>query len=215
MARARPQRTPLTDDEREGIVLAVNSAFRKLKNLYARIVPIFEDFGFTSPSAGVIARDLSEKIEKAIIQHCESFSKGTGHCDLTTSKTHHVAVESVEGNLRHVQRSECLRSLPHRNRSIRNLTPFRPAFRLFIEKNAFGNFSQSSIYKSWKLACEDAGMPFFNPYKLGHTWATVLRAEGMDLADVQELLGHTSAKTMARYAMVARPRRARFVQTCK
>jgi hypothetical protein len=40
-------------------VLAVNSAFRKLKNRYARIVPIFEDFGFTPPSAGVNARDLS------------------------------------------------------------------------------------------------------------------------------------------------------------
>jgi hypothetical protein len=82
MAHAKPSRAPLTADEREGIVLAVNSAFRKLKNLYARIVPVFEDFGFTPPSAGVIARDLSEKIEKAIIQHCESFTKGTGHCDL-------------------------------------------------------------------------------------------------------------------------------------
>ena len=80
--RAKELRTPLTADEREGIVLAVSSAFRKLKNLYAKVVPIFEDFGFTPPSAGVIARDLSEKIEKAIIQHCESFSKGTGHCDL-------------------------------------------------------------------------------------------------------------------------------------
>src|SRR5215467_12810919 len=82
MVRAK-RRTVLTPDEREGIVLAVNSAFRKLKNLYARIVPIFEDFGFTPPSAGVIARDLSEKIETAIIQHCESFSKGIGHCDLS------------------------------------------------------------------------------------------------------------------------------------
>ena len=43
---------------------------------FLRIVPVFEDFGFTPPSAGVIARDLSEKIEKAIIQHCESFTKG-------------------------------------------------------------------------------------------------------------------------------------------
>jgi len=77
------------------------------------------------------------------------------------------------------------------------------AFRLFIEKNAFGKFSQSSVYKSWKLACEDAAVPFFNPYKLRHTWATTLRAGGMDLADVQELIGHTSAKTTARYAMVA------------
>jgi len=82
MVRTKTDRRPLTSDEREGIGLAVNSAFRKLKNLYARIVPIFEDYGFTPPSAGVIARDLSEKIEKAIIQHCESFTKGDGHCDL-------------------------------------------------------------------------------------------------------------------------------------
>jgi hypothetical protein len=47
MARAKQQRTPLTLDEREGIVLAVNSVFWKLKNLYTKIVPIFEDFGFT------------------------------------------------------------------------------------------------------------------------------------------------------------------------
>jgi hypothetical protein len=46
------------------------------------VVPVFEDYGFTPPSAGVIARDLSEKIEKAIIQHCESFTKGNAHCDL-------------------------------------------------------------------------------------------------------------------------------------
>jgi hypothetical protein len=75
-------RTPLTADERDGIILAVNSAFRKLKNLYTKIVPIFGTYGFTPPSAGVIARDLSEKIEASIIQHCESFTKGAGHCDL-------------------------------------------------------------------------------------------------------------------------------------
>lgn len=79
MAPAKSHRTPLTSDECDGIVLAVSSAFRKLKNLYTKIQPIFEDFGFTPPSAGVIARDLSEKIEKAIIQHCESFRKGDGH----------------------------------------------------------------------------------------------------------------------------------------
>jgi integrase/recombinase XerD len=77
------------------------------------------------------------------------------------------------------------------------------AFRLFVDKKAFGRFSQSSLYKSWKLACEDAGVPFFNPYRLRHTWATTLRAGGLDLADVQELIGHTSARTTERYAMVA------------
>lgn len=77
------------------------------------------------------------------------------------------------------------------------------AFRAFIEHDAFGKFSRSSLYKSWKLACEDAGVPFFNPYKLRHSYATALRAEGMDLANVQQLLGHKSAKTTARYAAVA------------
>lgn len=75
-------RSPLSQDERDGIILAVNSAFRKLKNLYSKIVPVFESYGFTPPSAGVIARDLSEKIEASIVQHCESFTKGVGHCDL-------------------------------------------------------------------------------------------------------------------------------------
>ena len=77
------------------------------------------------------------------------------------------------------------------------------AFRLFVEKDAFGQFSQSSLYKSWKLACDDAGVTFFNPYRLRHTWATTLRAGGMDLADVQALIGHTSARTTERYAMAA------------
>jgi integrase len=77
------------------------------------------------------------------------------------------------------------------------------AFKLFVERDAFGEFSQSSIYKSWKRACEDANVPFFNPYRLRHTYATTLRAEGLDLADVQELVGHTSSKTTARYALVA------------
>ncbi len=77
------------------------------------------------------------------------------------------------------------------------------AFRLFVQVDAWGEFSQSAVYKSWKLACEAAGVPFFNPYKLRHSYATALRAQGMDLADVQELMGHKSAKTTQRYAMVA------------
>ena len=80
--RAKSSRTPLTPDEREGIVLAVNSAFRKLKNLYDKILPIFDNYGFRPPSAGVVARDLSEKIEAEIVRHCATFERGVGHCDL-------------------------------------------------------------------------------------------------------------------------------------
>ena len=75
----------LSLEERDGIVLAVKSAFTKLKNLYQEITPVIQKYGFTVPSAGVIARDLSEKIEASIVQHCASFSKGEGHCDLSRS----------------------------------------------------------------------------------------------------------------------------------
>lgn len=73
---------PLSVDERQGIVVAAQSVFVKLRNLYKEIESTFLKYGFTAPSAGVIARDLSEKIEIAITQHCNTFTKGIGHCDL-------------------------------------------------------------------------------------------------------------------------------------
>lgn len=76
------ERYPLTEDEREGVLLAARSAFRKLKNLYERILPVFVEFGFRPPSAGVVARDLSEKIETSIVQHCNTFARGVKHADL-------------------------------------------------------------------------------------------------------------------------------------
>ena len=72
----------LTDEEIEGIILAVKSAFLKLKNLYDKITPIFDEYGFKAPSAGVVARDLSEKIETSIIQHCRTFTRGLKFADL-------------------------------------------------------------------------------------------------------------------------------------
>jgi integrase len=76
------------------------------------------------------------------------------------------------------------------------------AFRLFLRVGAQGTFSTSSFYKSWMLACDSAGVPRFNPYKLRHSYATLLRRAGADIADIQELLGHKSPKTTQRYAMV-------------
>ena len=75
-------RDPLTEEEIEGIVLAVKSAFLKLKNLYDKITPVFDEYGFRAPSAGIVARDLSEKIETSIIQHCRTFARGLRHADL-------------------------------------------------------------------------------------------------------------------------------------
>jgi integrase len=83
------------------------------------------------------------------------------------------------------------------------LTPLAvAAFKDFIKAKAEGEFSTSSFYKSWKLACEGAGVKFFRPYLLRHSYGTLLRSCGADLADVQVLLGHKSPKTTARYASV-------------
>lgn len=76
-------RDPLTSEEIEGITLAVKSAFLKLRNLYDKITPVFDEYGFKAPSAGVVARDLSEKIETSIIQHCRTFTRGLQHADLS------------------------------------------------------------------------------------------------------------------------------------
>ena len=65
-----------------GIVIAVQSVFAKLEKLQTSLRPIYEEFGFRLPSAGVAARDLSERIEQAIVQHCQHFTRGRGHCDL-------------------------------------------------------------------------------------------------------------------------------------
>ena len=82
MPRATCPRTPLTTEERVDIILAVGSAFREAEEPLHEDRPDLRELRFHTPSAGVIARDLSEKIEKAIIQHCESFTQGNGHCDL-------------------------------------------------------------------------------------------------------------------------------------
>ena len=86
---ARRRRTslgdPLSEDEQTGLTVAVQSVFRKLDKLYAEIVPRFKLYGFRPPSAGVVARDLSEKIEESIRQHCKTFDEGPGHVDLQRS----------------------------------------------------------------------------------------------------------------------------------
>jgi hypothetical protein len=75
-------RIPLTAAERRGLVVAAESAFLKLANLYEELLPIFARYGFKAQSAGVVSRDVSEKIEEQIILHCKTFTRGVGFSDL-------------------------------------------------------------------------------------------------------------------------------------
>lgn len=43
------------------------------------------------------------------------------------------------------------------------------------------------------------GLPGLRPHRLRHTYATRLREEGMDVAQIQAALGHASVETSARY----------------
>jgi site-specific recombinase XerD len=79
----------------------------------------------------------------------------------------------------------------------------KAAFLLFLRVGAAGTFSTQAFYKSWVLACDQADIVRFNPYKLRHSFATRMRRAGADLADVQAMLGHKSPKTTARYAEVS------------
>jgi hypothetical protein len=55
--RATGAGNPLSEDEKSGLTVAVQSVFRKLDKLYEEIVPLFRQYGFKPPSAGVVARD--------------------------------------------------------------------------------------------------------------------------------------------------------------
>jgi hypothetical protein len=79
---ARNSRHELTTTERRALIVAAESAFLKLANLYAELLPIFTRYGFKPQSAGVISRDVSEKIEEQIILHCNTFTRGAGFADL-------------------------------------------------------------------------------------------------------------------------------------
>ena len=76
------------------------------------------------------------------------------------------------------------------------------AFGLLDRLDGWGKFDQSSARKTWRSACEKAGVnpDAHRPYDLRHPIATRLRERGADLADVQELLGHRNITTTRRYA---------------
>jgi integrase len=70
----------------------------------------------------------------------------------------------------------------------------------FIKWKAFEEWSCPSANKALAIACKAAGVKTFNLYVIKHSVASHLRASGADLADVQDTLGHTDAKTTAIYA---------------
>ena len=74
------------------------------------------------------------------------------------------------------------------------------AARAFVAIGAYGRWSCASANKALRGAAQRAGRPAFTVYQIRHAFATGLRRTGSDVADIQDLYGHTDPETTMIYA---------------
>ena len=74
------------------------------------------------------------------------------------------------------------------------------AARQFIHMDAFGEWKTAPANRALAKAAEVAGRKRFTTYQIRHSFACALRQTGADLADIQDLYGHTNPETTRIYA---------------
>ncbi len=74
------------------------------------------------------------------------------------------------------------------------------AARDFASQGAFGSWSCPSANKALVRAARHARRPAFTVYAIRHSFAAGLRRTGTDVADIQDLYGHTNPRTTVIYA---------------
>ncbi len=74
------------------------------------------------------------------------------------------------------------------------------AARAFMAIGAYGGWSCPSANRALERAARKAGRPAFTVYQIRHAFATGLRRTGSDVADIQDLYGHTDPETTMIYA---------------
>lgn len=84
----------------------------------------------------------------------------------------------------------------------------KPSDLLFRNPNGKGlPYSQNTIRYHFKKICKEAGLPLDrSPHDLRHTFATMLRRAGEDLAYVQQELGHCDYRTTKLYYGFCEPK---------
>ena len=74
------------------------------------------------------------------------------------------------------------------------------AARAFHDAGALGRWSCPSANKALRIAARKANIEPFTVYQIRHAFAAGLRHTGADVADIQDLYGHTDPKTTRIYA---------------
>ena len=74
------------------------------------------------------------------------------------------------------------------------------AARAFLDAEAFGPWPRSSVNRALASAARRAGRDPFTTYQIRHSFAAGLRRAGTDVADIQDLYGHTRPETTMIYA---------------
>ena len=70
----------------------------------------------------------------------------------------------------------------------------------FINADALGKWRTDGANKALTKAAKAAGHERFTTYQIRHSFAMGLRESGTDVADIQDMYGHTNPKTTKIYA---------------
>lgn len=81
--------------------------------------------------------------------------------------------------------------------------PAAAAFREFDRLDCWGQFSNSSMWKSFQRAAKGLGLVGLRPYDFRHSMGTAIYAETRDLRVTGILLGHRAERTTKRYTLAA------------
>ena len=99
------------------------------------------------------------------------------------------------------RRADPLRRRPARQERPARRRPLVPegvaAARAFRDAEAFGPWPRSSVNRALASAARRAGRPAFTTYQIRHSFAAGLRRAGTDVADIQDIYGHTGCHARA------------------